>query len=148
MPRLPSLERWEPTAHGLHAAARLLDAIRRLVRERVPSYLHLALRAERTVLSTETLPTGGSVRLDFGRAALVYICPAGKDRPLPLAGHSQRSLFEALLAEMHARGVAFRLNTRLTDAGPGVVVLGAGEQSRLAHRNLLILSWKPHRAQG
>jgi hypothetical protein len=106
MTRLPALERWEPTAHGLHAAARLLGAVRRLVRERVPSYLHLALRVERAGLSTETLPTGGSVRLDFGRAALVYICPAGEDHPLPLAGHSQRSLFEALLAEMHAHGDA------------------------------------------
>ena len=97
MNRLPALESWEPTAHGLHRAAELLGAIRQLVRERVPNYLELALRIERNGLSTEALPTGGSVRLDFTQAALVYTCPAREEHPIPLAGHSQASLFEALL---------------------------------------------------
>lgn len=101
---LPALEAWEPTAHSLHKVAELLGAIRQLVRTRVPNYLELALRIERNGLSTEALPTGGSVRLDFGKAALIYICPAGEDHPLPLAGHSQVSLFEALLGEMDAHG--------------------------------------------
>lgn len=101
---LPALEQWEPTARGLHKAAELLGAIRQLVREPVANYLELALRIERAGLSTEALPTGGSVRLDFGRAALVYTCPAGNEHPFPVAGQSQRSLFEALLAEMHAHG--------------------------------------------
>lgn len=104
MTYLPTLENWEPTARGLHKAAELLGAIRQLVREPVANYLELALRIERAALATEALPTGGSVRLDFGRAALVYTCPAGNEHPFPLAGQSQVSLFEALLAEMHAHG--------------------------------------------
>lgn len=104
MNRLPALEPWGPTAHGLHAAAQLLGAIRQLVREPVANYLELALRIERAGLATEALPAGGAVRLDFGRAALVYTCPAGDEHPFPLAGHSQVSLFEALLRELHAHG--------------------------------------------
>jgi hypothetical protein len=104
MNRLPALESWEPTAHSLHKAAELLGAIRQLTRERAPSYLHLALRIERNGLSTEALPAGGCVRLDFGRAALVYSGPAGDEHPVPLMGHSQASLFEALLGKMDAHG--------------------------------------------
>src|SRR5919202_4026234 len=104
MATLPALSGWEASSHSLHAAAQLLGAMRMLVRERVPNYLELAMRIEPMGLSTDTLPGGGTVRLDFGQAALVYTPPQGAPVAIPLAGHSQASLFEALLETMAARG--------------------------------------------
>jgi hypothetical protein len=101
MTPLPSLANWEETFHSLHKAAMLLGAIRQLVRPREANYLELALRVEPNGLSTDTLPSGGNVLLDFTPAALVYTGPAGnRGDPIPLADHSQASLFEALLREM------------------------------------------------
>ena len=101
MTALPTLTNWEQTSHSLHKAAMLLGAIRQLVRPREANYLELALRIEPTGLSTDVLPTGGNVLLDFTQAALVYTCPHGERHPaIPLTGHSQVSLLEALLGLM------------------------------------------------
>jgi hypothetical protein len=82
----------------------LLGAIRQLVREREANYLELALRIEPNGLSTDLLPSGGTVALDFARAALVYTPAAGAAIQIELAGQSQPSLFEALVAALDARG--------------------------------------------
>jgi hypothetical protein len=82
---LPVLSDWHQTAHSLHAAAQLLGAIRQLVREPVENYLELAMRIESNGLSTERLPSGGTVFLDFERAAIVYTPKPGElvnDTPL------------------------------------------------------------------
>jgi uncharacterized protein DUF5996 len=101
MTALPALANWEQTSHSLHKGAILLGAIRQLVRPRQANYLELALRIEQGGLSTDVLPTGGNVLLDFSQAALVYTCPHGERHPaIPLAGHSQVSLLEALLGLM------------------------------------------------
>jgi hypothetical protein len=101
MTALPTLTNWEETSHSLHKAAMLLGAIRQLVRPRQANYLELALRIEQGGLSTDRLPTGGNILLDFTRAALVYTCPAGEHHPaIVLTGHSQVSLLEALLRLM------------------------------------------------
>ncbi len=104
MTPLPSLSNWGQTSHSLHAAAMLLGAIRQLVRPRVPNYLELAIRVEPNGVSTDTLPGGGVVLLDFGQAAMVYTSKAGAPVSIPLAGQSQASLLEALLIAMDTRG--------------------------------------------
>jgi hypothetical protein len=107
MTTLPTLINWKQTSHSLHKAAMLLGAIRQLVRPREANYLELALRVEPNGLSTDRLPTGGSVLLDFTQAALVYTCPDGERHPaIALAGHSQVALLEALLREMADHGEA------------------------------------------
>ena len=110
MTPLPTLADWERSSHSLHKAAMLLGAIRQLVRPREANYLELALRIEPNGLSTDMLPTGGSVLLDFTQAALVYTCPRGERHPaIPLARHSQVSLLEALLGLMADHGEAIAL---------------------------------------
>jgi hypothetical protein len=104
MTALPALANWEQTSHSLHAAAQLLGAIRQLVRPRESNYLELALRVEPNGLSTDTLPAGGVVQLDFERAALVFTPKSGAAAEVPLNGQSQASLLEALLGAMEARG--------------------------------------------
>lgn len=104
MTSFPTLSDWETTSHSLHRAAQLLGAIRQLVRVPVRNYLELAMRIEATGLSTDRLPGGGNVLLDFQRVALVYTPAIGEGATIPLAGQSQRSLFEALLRTMAERG--------------------------------------------
>jgi hypothetical protein len=104
MTPLPSLSNWERTSHSLHAAAMLLGALRQLAFPRVPNYLELALRVEPNGLSTDTLPGGGVVLLDFVRAAMTYTPRAAAPVSIPLAGQSQASLLEALLLALDTRG--------------------------------------------
>lgn len=101
---LPALANWERSSHSLHEAAMLLGAIRQLARAREANYLELAMRVEPAGLSTDTLPGGGVVLLDFARAALSYTPKAGAPVSIPLAGQSQASLLEALLIAMDTRG--------------------------------------------
>ena len=110
MTPLPTLANWERSSHSLHKAAMLLGAIRQLVCPREANYLELALRIEPNGLSTDRLPTGGIVLLDFTQAALVYTCPHGERHPaIMLAEHSQVSLLEALLGLMDDHGEAIAL---------------------------------------
>jgi hypothetical protein len=104
MTPLPSLAEWERTSHSLHGAAMLLGAIRQLAFPRVPNYLELAMRVEPNGLSTDQLPGGGVVLLDFVQAAMTYTPKAGTPVSIPLAGQSQVSLLEALLIAMDTRG--------------------------------------------
>jgi hypothetical protein len=104
MTPLPTLYGWEQSAHSLHQAAQLLGAIRILVRDPVPNSLELAMRIEPHGLSTEILPAGGEVLLDFQRAAMVYTPGVSEPVTIPLADHSQASLFETLLVAMAAQG--------------------------------------------
>ena len=104
MTKLPALSNWESTSHSLHKAAQLLGALRMLVRDPVPNYLELALRIEPNGLSTDVMPSGDVVLLDFQQAALVYSPRDNQLGTIPLAGQSQASLLEALLSAMSERG--------------------------------------------
>jgi Family of unknown function (DUF5996) len=106
MAKLPSLANWEHSSHGLHTAAQLLGAIRQLVNSHQDNYLELAIRIERNGLSTDMLPGGGVVLLDFERAALVFTPQTGAAIDIPLTGQSQASLLEALLLTIDKHGQA------------------------------------------
>lgn len=104
MTKLPALSDWEQTSHSLHKAAQLLGALRMLVRDPVPNYLELAMRIESNGLSTDVMPSGDVVLLDFRQAALVYSPRDNKPVTLPLIGQSQASLLESLLNAMATLG--------------------------------------------
>jgi hypothetical protein len=104
--QLPNLSQWSLEAHDWHKATQILGAIRMLTRERVPNYLELALRIEATGLSAEQLPSGGELRLDFERAAMICKTPQGQEGVILLEGHSQLSLLEAVLEKLQAQGQA------------------------------------------
>jgi hypothetical protein len=104
MATLPTLAGWDGSSHSLHRAAQLLGTIRQLAFPRQPNYLELALRVEASGLSTDVLPSGGVVLLDFVRAAVVYTPARGERVTILPAGQSQESLLEALLIAMDVRG--------------------------------------------
>ncbi|MCI0725389.1 MAG: DUF5996 family protein, partial [Chloroflexi bacterium] len=108
MTTLPTLENLDRTARNLHQAGRLLAALRKLLLEPMANYLELALEIRPEGVSTGRLPFGGEltseVSLDFTQAALVFKPSEGAALSLPVAGRSQRSLFEDLLAILAAGG--------------------------------------------
>jgi hypothetical protein len=98
------LNNWEASSHSLHRAAQLLGAIRMLVRESVPNFLELALRIEPYGLSTDTLPSGGTVVLDFNKAAVNVNTKDGEYICIHLEGHTQASLLETILKVLASQG--------------------------------------------
>jgi len=103
---LPSLANWDSTRTGLHQAAQVVGAIRKLDATPLPNYLHLALEVvPQGVTSGELAPSmGGELVLDFAQRAIVYTGPAGTVNPVPLEGHTQVSLLDAVLAAMEQTG--------------------------------------------
>ncbi len=102
--KLLPLDNWEPTSHSLHQAAQILGAIRMLTRDPVPNYLELALRIEADGLSTERLPSGGEVRLDFERGVVICAPKDGRAMVVTLSGRTQASLLESILTALNAQG--------------------------------------------
>lgn len=113
----PSLDKAQSTIHSLHTAARLLGAVRLLVFERQPNFLELGLKVTPTGLSTDRLPAGGAVRLDFTRLALVYQPANDSVVEISLEGNTQARLFELLLQSIHRN----ELGGLLGDAPPNAV---------------------------
>jgi hypothetical protein len=100
---LPPLTEFMPTALGLHRASRVLGALRKLVRAPEANHLELALRIEPGVLSTEVLPGGATVRLEFA-AARVTCALGSQRREIALQHHTTRSLLEAVLEGLESLG--------------------------------------------
>lgn len=97
---LPKLENWNATAHGLHHATMLLGIVRVLLVEHQNNYLELGLKILPQGLSTDVLPTGGEVILDFKNTNLSYRSANGEGVQWSLLEHTQAELFDALAAAM------------------------------------------------
>lgn len=94
---LPALDPALPTIQSLHKLAMLLGFVRILAYEAQSNYLELAMKIVPQGLSTDTLPGGGEVILDFGQGAILYTNRAGHTTPFATQGKSQGAIFEALL---------------------------------------------------
>jgi hypothetical protein len=108
---LPALPNWEPTAHQLHKAAQLLGTLRLLCLKHVPNYLELAMKIVPEGLSTDVLPGGSEVVLDFHKVAMLIKSPAAEDHIIPLAGHNQATLFAALVEALQTSELASLLDS-------------------------------------
>ena len=111
---LPILDNWDTTAHSLHRAAHLLGTLRLLRLEHVPNFLELALKVRPEGLSSDTLPGGSEVILDFRQAAMVVRSGSDDARILALTGQSPATLFEALLGALPTTELAALLSDTKT----------------------------------
>lgn len=100
---LPSLNNAQPTLHNLHTVARLLGAVRVLVFERQPNYLDLGMKIVPTGISTDRLPSGSEITLDFTQLALIYQPSEGVAQSIHLEGQTQAELLENLLATIYMK---------------------------------------------
>ncbi len=103
---LPTLTDWQQTADGLHKMARILGGLRLLRLPHDPNYLEFSTRVLPYGLSTAVLPGGAEIIADFEHVALEIRQPDGKSAIIPADGHSQKSLFEAALAELQSTELA------------------------------------------
>ncbi len=97
---LPMLVPWDETAHSLHQAAKLLGVIRVLLFDHDPNYLELALKVKPQGLSTDILPGGSEVTLDFKQAAMIVQPGTGSAVSIPLT--NQAEAFGATLAALES----------------------------------------------
>ncbi len=111
---LPSLDAAQPTIHALHTVARLLGALCLLVFEHQPNYLELGLAITPNGLSTDLMPAGGKITLDFAELALIYQPASGASEQIKITGKSQITLLEAILQTVYRR----ELGGLLGDAQP------------------------------
>jgi hypothetical protein len=103
---LATLENAQPTLHNLHTAAMLLGAVRVLVFERQSNYLELGMKVVPDGISTDMLPNGGEVTLDFRQLALNYQPADGAAVRIPITGQTQVGLLETLLSTIYANELA------------------------------------------
>jgi hypothetical protein len=99
--KLPALTNWEATAHSLHQAAQLLGGMRMLFIDSLPNYLERAMAIKPEGLSTDPLPFGGEVILDFRQAAMVYKPETGG----PALGRSPERSEGAVEGSLRERGL-------------------------------------------
>ncbi len=98
---LASLENAQPTLRNLRTAAIPLKAVRMLTMDRRPNFIHLGLKPVPAGLSTDVLPMGGEVTLDFQQLTLVYQPEVGSAKTIPIVGQSQATLLETLLETIY-----------------------------------------------
>lgn len=134
---LPPLPNWMPTALGLHQGALLLGALRKFVLPRQPLFLHLGLRVLPAGLTTEKLPTGGEVVLEYPTRSLRYDAPNGARVIWPLPGRTQAELFQALFTTL-LEGELAHLVTGQGDVVEQVYQSYAARGIIAPHRNELL----------
>jgi Family of unknown function (DUF5996) len=104
--KLPELNNWESTAQSLHKAAQILGALRLLVFERQSNWLELAMKPVPQGLSTDVMPGGGELILDFANAEMQYKHSNGELETIKLVGHSQNSLLKSVLQTLQKAELA------------------------------------------
>jgi hypothetical protein len=103
---LPALANWDSTRTGLHQAAQVVGAIRKVDAAVLPNFLHIALEVvPQGVTSGPLAPSvGGELVLNFAERAIIYTSPQGTVTSVPLEGHTQVTLLDAVLAAMDKAG--------------------------------------------
>ncbi len=123
---LPALANWEETRTALHQSMQVLRSVRLLGVDPLPNSLEYGTLPMRYGATTGPLKFGGELRLDFTKAAIIY---QDKDRQVfavPLAGHSQTTLFDAVFTELAKAGHPFQPNrSKITNNTPFNVNLDA-----------------------
>ncbi len=116
---LPALNNWDSTRTGLHRAAQVAAAIRKLAQPPLPNYAHLGLSVTRHGLESGWLPNGTRVALNFCAQRLTFHAGESEGWELALAGHSQRTLAEAAQRTLAGSGSMIRMDmTSTADMDP------------------------------
>jgi hypothetical protein len=103
---LPALANWDSTRTGLHQAAQVVGAIRKVDAAVLPNFLHIALEVVPQGVTTGSLApsVGGELILNFAERAVIYTSPEGSVTSVPLEGHTQMTLLEAVVEAMGKSG--------------------------------------------
>ncbi len=121
----PTLTEWEATRNALHKASQVVGALRAVTIPPLPNDLHVSLYVAPNGLSTGPLNIGGELTFDFTIGTLVYNVAGENVFRVPIAGHTQVSLTDALLEALVAVGqVAMPRRQKIADTAPLLFDLG------------------------
>lgn len=115
---LPLLKNWDETAHSLHQAAFAIGALRLTFLPHQHLWQEFAMKVVPEGVSTDVLPNGIEVVLDYTQQAYRIHRPGESPTAtiVPLQGHTQQSAFEALLAELKLPATADAADGERVDA--------------------------------
>jgi hypothetical protein len=113
---LPRLSNLDKTTQGLHKFAQVLGVLRMVRLPHVANYLEMALKIVPEGLSTDVLPSGSEVILNFQKVNLEVHRKGAQNRLISLNSQSQSSLLTALLHELRGNELADLLKDA-TDEG-------------------------------
>lgn len=103
---LPDLAPWMGTIRSLHAAMQVLRSARLLGVSALPNELQYGTVPQPTGATTLELSFGGALDLDYGRGAIVHHQDGAERFAVPIAGRSQRALFDEVFARLASEGVS------------------------------------------
>ncbi len=103
---LPALDHAGDTIRALQKANVLLSYLRYYLLPHDPNYTEWGTRVVLNGTSSDTLPGGSQVSLDFVDLRVIVCQPNGDEVTISLHGHTQRSLFAAILAELRKNELA------------------------------------------
>jgi hypothetical protein len=103
---LPALSNWESTRTALHQAAQVIGGVKKAVAHPLPNYAHLGLFVVPTGVTTGKLPDGSELAVDFTQQAITTALPGQTPAAVPLAGHTQMTLTDALVKVLADKGHA------------------------------------------
>ena len=95
--RFPKLHDWQDSSLALQQAVSLVGQIQKALLSPRENFLHLSLHVQPDGVESQTLPFGGRIRVNFRSRELAFVRSNGSALQLPLAEHTQGSLFSALL---------------------------------------------------
>jgi len=125
---LPDLSGWQDTRTALHQSMQVLRSARLLGTDPLPNSLEYGTLPARYGATTGPLKFGGELRLDFAKAAIIYRDHDQDVFTIPLTGHSQTTLFDAVFAGFVEAGHAFQPNrSKITNNTPFNVNLDAAQ---------------------
>lgn len=102
---LPDYTTWTATRRALHQSMQVLRSARLLGSEPLPNDLHYSTLPTPQGATTGPLRNGGEVILDYRRLAIAIRRGDEEVATIPLAGHSQTSLFDAAFDALAAAGL-------------------------------------------
>ena len=102
---LPALDNWESTRDALHQVALVLGAVRVGSTDPLPNDLHFSVDVTARGLTTSALKIGGELQFNFADMTLAYSRDGAQVFSLDIAGHTQKSLLQAVTAGLAARGL-------------------------------------------
>ena len=104
--RLPALDNWDTTRDTLHQVALVLGAVRVGAVDPLPNDLHFSLDMTARGPTTSELRVGGELQFRIADMEVVYAHDGVDGFALDIAGHTQKSLLQAVTAGFDARGIA------------------------------------------
>lgn len=97
---LPSLDNAGDTIRALHKANQLLSYLRFYLLPHDPNYTEWGTRVVLNGTTSDLLPSGSEVILDLADLSVLVRQPNGDEVAISLHGHTQSSLFAAILTEL------------------------------------------------